>query len=170
MAKMNVNPNNRIISYLMGIVQHYNPNKYWKYREIVVNPNSRVPKFVKLYMLFYIKRCDAYNNASLGTDINQGAIFKSRPLFPHGLNGCIIHLKAQIGKNALIYHQVTIASAKGGTPKIGDNCLIGAGAKIIGGVTIGNNVRIGANAVVTKDIPDNATVVCAPNRIIIREK
>lgn len=91
MAKMLVNPHNRFVQYLMGIVQHYNPDKYWRYRKIVVNPHSRWPKIIKLYMLYYIKKCDAFNNASLGTDINQGAVFKTRPEFPHGLNGVIIH-------------------------------------------------------------------------------
>ena len=53
---------------------------------------------------------------------------------------------------------------------IGDNCLIGAGAKILAPSHIGNNVRIGANAVVKGDIPDNATVVPQKSRIIIREQ
>ena len=53
-----------------------------------------------------------------------------------------------------------------GAPTIGDNVLIGAGAKIIGNITIGNNVKIGANACVTVDIPDNSTVVSSKIRII----
>ena len=56
-----------------------------------------------------------------------------------------------------------------GFPKIGDNCLIGAGAKIIGNVTIGNNCRIGANVVVTKDIPDNTVIVLSIPRIYQKE-
>lgn len=166
MAKMNVNPHNALIKIVMGHVQHYNPDKYWIRREIVVNPNNKVPKLIKLWYLYYIKKCDAFNNASFGTDINQGAVFASRPELPHGLNGIIVHLKARIGENAVIWQQVTIGSSGGGTPIIGDNCKIGAGAKILGGVTIGNNVFIGANAVVTKDVPDNAVVVGAPQRII----
>lgn len=125
---------------------------------------------VKLYYLFYIKRCDAFNNASLGTDINQGAIFESQPEFPHGLNGVIVHMKAHIGKNAVIFQQVTIGSSGGGTPWIGDNVQIGAGAKILGKIRIGDNVMIGANAVVTKDVPDNCTVVCSPMRVIVKNQ
>lgn len=53
-------------------------------------------------------------------------------------------------------------------PKIGDNCFIGAGAKIIGDIKIGNNVKIGANSIVCEDIPDNATVVWNKPRIIIK--
>lgn len=169
MAKMNVNPHNYFIKRIMGMVQHYDPEKYWKRREIVVDPNNKTPKIIKLFYLYYIKKCDAFNNASLGTDINQGAIFENRPELPHGLNGIIVHLKAHIGLNAVIWQQVTIGSSGGGTPYIGDNCKIGAGAKILGGVRIGDNVTIGANTVVTKDVPDNALVVGAGMRIIEKE-
>lgn len=166
MAKMNVNPNNCLIKKIMGIIQHYDSDKYWKRRKIVVNPADKTNKLIKLYYLFYIKKCDAYNNASMGTDLNQGAIFETRPKLPHGLNGIIVHLKAHIGANAVIWQQVTIGSSGGGTPWIGDNCKIGAGAKILGKIKIGDNVRIGANTVVTKDIPDNCTVVGQQMRIL----
>lgn len=166
MAKMNVDPNNSFVNLIMGRVQHYNSKKYWKRRAIVVDKKNRTPKLIKLIYLFYIKKCDAYNNASMGTDLNQGAKFKTPPNLPHGLNGIIIHLKSEIGSNCVIYQQVTIGSSGGGTPKIGDNVLIGAGAKILGRVKVGNNVKIGANAVITKDIPDNCTVVPAKMRVI----
>lgn len=166
MAKMNINPHGTIVKMIMGHVQHYNPDKYWRRRFIVVNPNNRTPKIIKLYYLYYIKKCDAFNNASLGTDLNQGTVFESQPDLAHGLNGIIVHMKAHIGKNATIWQQVTIGSSGGGTPHIGDNCKIGAGAKILGGVKIGNNVTIGANTVVTKDVPDNSVVVGAQMRIL----
>lgn len=85
--------------------------------------------------------------------------------FLHGTSGIFISGSAKIGKNCTIYQQVTIGSnmlidSKGfGAPVIGDNCLIGAGAKIIGNVRIGDNCRIGANAVVAKDMPDNSVIV-----------
>ena len=64
-------------------------------------------------------------------------------------------------------HGTTIGSVRGkGSPLIGNNIVISAGAKIIGNVKIGNNVMIGANAVVTKDIPDNAVVVGNPAKIV----
>src|SRR5699024_11656176 len=100
-------------------------------------------------------------------------IFASEPFFPHGITGIFISQGAKIGKDAVIFQQVTIGSntLKGsksyGAPVIGDNCYIGAGAKIIGGIKIGDNVRIGANAVVVKDVPDNAVVVNQPGRVII---
>ena len=75
-----------------------------------------------------------------------------------------------IGKNFTVYQQVTIGRAKkvdgNDIPIIGDNVTVYAGAIIVGGVRIGNNATIGAGTVVTKDVPDNATVVGAPMRII----
>ena len=88
---------------------------------------------------------------------------------PHGISGIYVSHNARIGKNATIYHQVTIGEGNGGAPVIGDNCLIGAGAKVIGGITVGDNVRIGANCVVCEDIPDNCTVVMEKARIILRD-
>lgn len=153
----------------MGIVQHYNPKKYWRRRAIVINPKSKVPKIIRLYYLFYIKKCDAFNNASMGTDLGNGAIFKEIPHLPHHLNGIIIGHDVIIGKHCTIFQQVTIAH---GTETkhtiIGDNCLIGKGAIILGGCKIGDNVKIGANAVVVGDVPSNSTVVGVPGRIVKR--
>jgi len=71
-----------------------------------------------------------------------------------------------IGPNCLIFQQITIGARGGGIPVIGGNVDIGAGAKIIGNVNIGNHVRIGANSVVLESVPDNCTVVGIPARII----
>jgi serine O-acetyltransferase len=85
--------------------------------------------------------------------------------------GIEISPAARIGKNVDISQQVTIgASGQGesrGCPTIGDNVYIAPGAKVFGKITIGNNVRIGANAVVHKDIPDNSVVVLAPGFTIL---
>ncbi|MFH6770575.1 serine acetyltransferase [Gaetbulibacter aestuarii] len=83
----------------------------------------------------------------------------------HGTYGIFISGKAVIGRNCSIYQQVTIGSnmlvdsKTLGSPNIGDNVVIGAGAKIIGNIKVGNNVRIGANAVVFFDVPDESVVV-----------
>lgn len=108
--------------------------------------------------------------------IALGAEFASVPVFPHGVSGIYVSEGARIGRNCVILHQVTIGSnmladSPGyGCPVIGDNVYIGCGAKIIGGVRVGNHVRIGANCVVTRDVPDNATVVLEKPRVLIREK
>ena len=159
---------NKLEKYMRCIVQHYNSEKYWKFRQKVIEKN-RLPKIIKMLYLFYIKRCDAFNNASLGTHLGYGATFDSIPSFPHGLYGIIVSHNAHIGKNATIFHQVTIGMGTGGAPTIGDNCFIGAGAKITGNIHIGNNVKIGTNCVVVENIPDNATVVLAKPRIIIKQ-
>lgn len=148
-------------------VQHYNHNKYWEMRKYVVNPESDKSKLIRLYYLFRIKRMDAFNNASFGTHMGFGALFSEPPMLPHGLNGTIITHNAKIGRKCMIFHQVTIAEIDSTSVVIGDNCIIGAGVKIIGrNVRIGNNVKIGANSVVTKNVPDNCTVVGNPARIV----
>lgn len=77
----------------------------------------------------------------------------------------VVNKDARIGKNCRCHVGVNIGGFNGGVPVIGDNVYIGPGAKIFGGITIGNNVRIGANAVVSKDVPDGMTVVGA-NKIL----
>ena len=81
-----------------------------------------------------------------------------------------IYIIGKIGKNCTISQQVVIGY-KGGfsggkCPTLGDNVYVGAGAKIVGGITIGNNAKIGANAVVLDDIPDNATAVGIPAKVV----
>jgi len=87
--------------------------------------------------------------------------------------GIFINHKAVVGKNCNISQQVTIGrtnrGGRKGTPVIGDNVYIGPGAKVIGNVHVGNNVAIGANCVVTKDIPDNSVVVGIPGKVISSE-
>jgi len=84
---------------------------------------------------------------------------------------CIfVNENALIGRNCTICQGVTLGvrnrGEKAGTPILGDNVYIGPGAKIIGGVRVGNNVAIGANAVVVEDVPNNAVVVGIPGRVI----
>lgn len=80
--------------------------------------------------------------------------------------GVVIHKSVQAGKNLIIEHQVTLGSVRRKAPVLGSNIYIGAGAKIIGAVRVGNNVKVGANAVVVKDIPDGATAVGIPARVV----
>jgi serine acetyltransferase len=154
---------------LRSVVQRYDHDKYWRYRAIVTDP-ARGSKLGDLFRLYYIKRADAFNNASMGTHRNFGAVFGSAPRLPHGLNGIIISHNAVIGENATIFHQVTIGEGRGGAPVIGKNVLIGTGAKVIGGIRIGDNVRIGAGCTVMQDIPDNTTVIPAEPKLILRKE
>ena len=156
---MNIDYHRFPIKNILAIIQHYDAKKYWKRREYVVNGGGL--KLLKLFYLLYIKRCDAFNKASMGTDLNQGAEFKSTPRLPHGLNGIIVSPYAKIGKNAYIFHQVTIGDDgvdKHNVPTIGDNVTIYAGAKVVGKCYIGDGAKIGANCVVNFDVPPKAIV------------
>ena len=161
----------KFAAYVKGWIQHYNHEKYWRYRSSVVKPSSGVKKIINVFRLMYIKRCDAFNNASMGTDLGHGATFKTMPKFPHGINGIIICPDAVIGANCRIFHQVTIGNDDHkvkNAPVIGDNVIIYPGAKIVGKVRIDNNVKIGANAVVVEDVPDNSLVLAPKARIILQ--
>lgn len=117
----------------------------------------------------YVKRSDAFNCASTGADLFAGAQFATPPRLPHGLNGIIISPHARVGKNCVIFHQVTLGDdgkSKYNAPEVGDNVIIGVGAKLIGKIKIGNNVKIGAGAIVVTDIPDNA-VVYGPKAVYV---
>lgn len=104
-----------------------------------------------------------------GVEIHPGATIGRRFFIDHGM-GVVIGETAEIGDDVLMYHAVTL----GGTslhkekrhPTIGNNVLIGMGAKIIGAITVGDCARIGANAVVTKDVPPDATVVGIPGKVV----
>ena len=102
-----------------------------------------------------------------GGYVGEAASFAGQPLLPHGLHGVYISQHAKIGASCRIYQNVTIGEIGGKAPKIGDRCLIGAGATIIGDITIGNDVKIGAGAVVSQDIPDGCTAVAPPPRVIV---
>lgn len=107
-----------------------------------------------------------------GSSVAWNARFAGQPCFPHGNKSIFISGAARIGRNAVIFQQVTIGSntipgSKGqGAPTIGDNCYIGAGAKIIGRVRLGNNVRVAANAVVYQDVPDDSVVLSGEQRTL----
>lgn len=105
-------------------------------------------------LTFFIDRSAAKHGGYIGKETQ----FASRPMLPHGLHGIYISRYAKIGKECWIYQNVTIGEVKGKAPVIGDDCLIGAGAVLIGDIRIGNRVRIGAGAVVAQDIPDDCTV------------
>lgn len=105
-------------------------------------------------------------NAAVGhLVIGRGADFGPGLVILHSF-GIVINSNVRAGKNLIMEHGVTIGAEKGQSPVLGDNVFIGAGAKIIGAVRIGSDVKIGANAVVTKDLPDGATAVGVPARVV----
>ena len=104
-----------------------------------------------------------------GIEIHPGATIGRRVFIDHGM-GVVVGETAEIGDDCTLYHGVTL----GGTswnkgkrhPTLMPGVVVGAGAKILGPITIGANARIGSNAVVVKDVPDNATAVGIPARIL----
>jgi len=104
-----------------------------------------------------------------GIEIHPGASIGNRFFIDHGM-GVVIGETAEIGDDCTLYHGVTL----GGTswekakrhPTLGKNVVVGAGAKILGPITIGDNARVGSNSVVVKDVPADATVVGIPARTV----
>ena len=104
-----------------------------------------------------------------GIEIHPGAVIGRRLVIDHGM-GIVIGETAEIGDDCLIYHGVTL----GGTgkdvgkrhPTIGNNVLIGTGAKVLGPIKVGDNSRIAANSVVLKEIPEDSTAVGIPARVV----
>ncbi len=106
-----------------------------------------------------------------GIEIHPGAVIGRAFFIDHGM-GVVIGETSEIGDNVTLYHGVTL----GGTawekgkrhPTLGNNVVVGTGAKILGPVTIGDNTRIGANSVVISDIPPNSVVVGIPGKVVFR--
>jgi serine O-acetyltransferase len=111
-----------------------------------------------------------YARRRTGIEIHPGARLGRRLFIDHGM-GVVIGETAIVGNDVLLFHGVTL----GGTtmsmgkrhPTVGDRVVIGAGAKVLGAVNIGSDARIGANAVVVKDVPDGATAIGIP--AVVRE-
>jgi len=106
-----------------------------------------------------------------GIEIHPGAVIGRRFFIDHGM-GVVIGETAEIGDDCTLYHGVTL----GGTtwqkgkrhPTLGKDVVVGAGAKVLGPINLGDGVRVGSNAVVVKDVPDGATVVGIPGRVVAK--
>ena len=114
----------------------------------------------KLY--FLARFVSQFSRFFTGIEIHPGAKIGRRLFIDHGM-GIVIGETAIVGDNCTIYHNVTL----GGTgkdknkrhPSVGNNVMIGTGAKVLGPINIGSNVKIGAGSVILKNVPDNVTVV-----------
>ncbi len=124
--------------------------------------------------LYWLGRVFSHIGRGLtGIEIHPGATIGRRVFIDHGM-GVVIGETAIIGDDCTLYHGVTL----GGTswnkgkrhPTLEQGVVIGAGAKVLGPITIGKNAKIGSNAVVVKDVPENATAVGIPARILEEEK
>lgn len=104
-------------------------------------------------------------SAVTGADIPLNCSIGGGLLIPHP-NGIVLHPDVRIGPNCLLFQQVIIGAGPSGVPTVGGHVDIGAGAKIIGKITVHDHAVIGANAVVTRDVPRGATVGGVPARVI----
>ena len=108
-----------------------------------------------------------------GVEIHPGAVIGRRFFIDHGM-GVVIGETSEVGDDVTFYHQVTLGGVsleKGKRhPTLGDNVVVGAGAKILGAIEIGSGSRIGANAVVVKPVPPDSVVVGVPGQIVKRTR
>lgn len=125
--------------------------------------------FYKRRMFFIARAISQFCRFITGVDIHPGAVIGNGLFMDHG-TGIVIGETAEVGDNCTIYHGVTL----GGTgkdrgkrhPTIGNNVLVSAGAKILGPFKVGDNARIGANAVVLREVEENTTVIGVPGRAV----
>jgi serine O-acetyltransferase len=156
----------------------YNSYKPEKFLSILLSDGTSAVLFYRMQQFF----------RKIGLGFIGGLFIEINKLF----NGCVIGLRAEFGPGLVIMHPygivinsevmggenivmesgVVIGSARNGVPVeapvLGSNIFIGAGAKLLGGIKIGDNVKIGANAVVLEDVPDGATVVGIPAKAVKR--
>ena len=125
------------------------------------------------YKLYWFARfMSTFARWVTGIEIHPGAVIGRRFFIDHGM-GVVIGETSEIGDDCMMYHGVTL----GGTswdkekrhPTLMDGVVIGAGAKILGPITLGKNVRVGSNSVVVRSVEDNQTVVGIPGRIVTKK-
>lgn len=125
--------------------------------------------FYKHKMQFIARWISQWSKFCTGVEIHPAATIGRRLVIDHG-TGIVIGATAEIGDDCLLYQGVTL----GGTgkdqgkrhPTLGNNVMVGSGAKVLGPFKVGNNARIAANSVVLREVPDNATVVGVPGRVV----
>lgn len=133
----------------------------------------RISHFFYKHKLFFLARLISQTSRFFtGIEIHPGATIGKGLFIDHGM-GVVIGETSEVGDDVTLYHGVTL----GGTgkdkgkrhPTVGNNVVIGAGAKVLGPIVIGNDAKVGANAVVVKNVPDGATAVGIPAKNIVRK-
>lgn len=125
--------------------------------------------FYKMKFYFMARLVAELSRFLTGIEIHPGAKIGRRLVIDHGM-GIVIGETAEVGNDCIIFHGVTLGGLKFDPvkrhPTILNQVLVGAGAKVLGPVTIGNGVKIGANSVITKDVGDGLTAVGNPMKIL----
>ncbi len=144
--------------------------------EAILYPSFKAIIYYKIAHHFFIKKhyfiaryISERAKRKTGIEIHPGATLGENIFIDHG-NGVVIGETAELKNNITIYQGVTLGGTGKDTgkrhPTILDNVTIGAGAKVLGPITIGKNVKIGANAVILKDVEENKTIVGIPGKIV----
>ncbi|ADF37972.1 serine O-acetyltransferase [Priestia megaterium] len=163
--------------YLQEDMKAHNVSK-WNIRMNYQNPTLRFQRLLR--KLEYYKNCRKdfigkiyflilkfpfhRQSIDLGFTIPMNVFGPGLSIAHYG--SIVINTNVKVGKNCRIHSATNIGEGKGKTPILGDNIYIAPGVKIFGGITIGNNVSIGANAVVNKSFPDNVVIAGIPAKII----
>jgi serine O-acetyltransferase len=151
-------------SYLEVVLTYSGLHSIWAHRV--------AHAFYKRKLFFIARAISQVSKFFTGIEIHPGAKIGRRFFIDHG-TGVVIGETCEIGDNVTVYQGVTL----GGTgkekgkrhPTVKDNALIATGAKVLGSITIGENSKIGAGAVVLNDVPDNSTVVGMKAKVVIRD-
>jgi len=118
--------------------------------------------FYKIHAYFIARAISQLNRFLTGIEIHPGAKIGKRLFIDHGM-GIVIGETSEIGDDCTLYHMVTLGGVNLDPvkrhPTIGNRVMVGAGASILGAITVGSDVKIGANAVVVRDVPDGETVI-----------
>lgn len=127
----------------------------------------------KAHLYFIARLISQISRTLTGIEIHPGAQIGKRLFIDHGM-GVVIGETAIIGDDCLIYHQVTLGgmSAKDEKrhPTLGNNVMVGTGAKVLGNIHIGDNVKIGANCIVIKDVEAGKTIIGVPGEILSKRQ
>jgi serine O-acetyltransferase len=123
----------------------------------------------KTRLLFLARLVSQLSRFLTGIEIHPGAKIGKRLVIDHGM-GVVIGETAEIGDDVLLYQGVTLGGSgkekNKRHPTIGNGVMVGCGAKVLGSFSVGNNARIAANAVVLREVPDEATVTGIPGRVV----
>ena len=133
----------------------------------------RIAHWFWTHELFFLGRFTSQVSRFItGIEIHPGAKIGRKFFIDHGM-GVVIGETAEIGDNVTMYHGVTLGGVTWDKvkrhPTIGDNVVIGSGAKVLGPFTVGANSKIGSNSVVVKEVPPNSSVVGIPGRVVMTE-
>ena len=164
--------------FLQSIIDR-DPAAKSKLSLILTYPGIKAVFFHKIANFFYLAKIDLaarfisqLSRFFTGIEIHPGAKIGKNLFIDHGM-GVVIGETSEIGNNVTIYHMVTLGGISPSIdsnnqrqikrhPTLMDNVVVGSGAQILGPVIIGKNAKVGANAVVTKDVPDNAVMIGIP--------